>query len=117
MYGDALLIQVVRGGLGNESIDADVLLPKRKSIDRKSQDLLGRKNELEGRKRIKALFLVDVVWPRQSANRGLFHVVLKNFREEHFVAQQRSSKVNARCRLRDADNRVVLAKNGRHEIL
>src|SRR5580704_12211157 len=82
MQGDALLIQVVRGRIGDEGINVDVLLPKRKSIDRKSQDLLGRKNELESRKRVKALFLVDVVWPRQSANRGLFHVVLEDFREK-----------------------------------
>src|SRR5580692_8502798 len=117
MYGDALLIQVIRGRLRNESINAHVLLPKRKSIDRKSQDLLGRKNELQGRKRIKALFLVDVVRPRQTTNRGLFHVVLENFREEHFVAQQWSPKVNARCRLGNADHRAVLAKNGGHKIL
>src|SRR5580698_8754995 len=94
-----------------------MLLAKRESVDRERQDLLWRKNELERRKRIEALLLADVVWPRQSANRGLFHVVLEDFREKQFALNQRAAKVNAWRRLRDADHGIVFAKNGRHEIL
>src|SRR5580693_5882572 len=94
-----------------------MLLPKRESVDRKGQDLLGRKNELERRKRIEALLLANVIRPRQSANRRLFHVVLKDFGEKQFALDQRAPKVDAWRRLRDTDHGIVFAENGGHEIL
>src|SRR5260370_21842598 len=48
VQGNSLLVQVVRGGVRHKGVDVDVLLAKRKGINRKSQDLFGRKNEFEG---------------------------------------------------------------------
>src|SRR5690348_15559911 len=94
-----------------------MLLPQRKSVHGKCQNLLGRQNQFEGREGIEPLFLADVVRPRQSAYRGLFHVVLKDFREEQFVAEQRPAKINSWSCLRDADHRAVLAENRWNKIL
>src|SRR5277367_2763280 len=114
---DSILIQVVRGWLRNQRVDTSVLYTRRKRVDGQREDLLWRENELERRERAEPLLLGYVVRPRQTANRVLLHVVLKDFREEDFVGQQRSAKVDSGCGFRDAHHGAILSQHRRDKIL
>src|SRR5207302_8968717 len=72
-------------------------------------------DRFERRKRAESLLLADVMRPRQSTNRPLLHVVLKNLREEQFVFDERSAEIHSGCRFLQSDHASGLTEHRRYK--
>ena len=108
----AALVQIIRSRLRHQRINVDVLLTQWKRIHRQGKHMIRRKYRFDGRKVIEALPLADVIWPRQTLNRRLLHLVLKNFRHQEFVRHDGYVKCHARYGFRNAHHAPIFPQNG-----
>src|SRR6516225_10746769 len=74
--------------------------------------MVGRKNRLEGRKRVESLPLANVVRPGKTFHGGLLHVVLENLGEKELVTNNGNVKSKARHGCSDSYHVPVLPHDG-----
>src|SRR5258708_39896858 len=89
-----------------------MLLAQWERVHGQREHVVGRKIHSERAEGVESLTLADVERPGEAFYRRLFHFVLKRFREQKFVRNERRIERDAGNGFGDADHAEIFSKDG-----